>query len=228
MSTALYGNFTLSSNANDSFLSSVPDDVMIFPDSNSQRVHIGVNKGVAPAICVTSNGVGVGGQSNPQYPLDVLGQAHFSGGVSGFSCTQIFNYLPGSGGTNYSANAGAGVTYGSNSSNFALGTGTKYFQAVYDVASTGGTQSGTTWAYFSLFNASGGAFVMSLSNSLNWGVVPNGSGDIKQAFNQVVPNSTLPSGTYYVRCSYCNTNTSYTPYNDLNSQMNLCVVNFPF
>ncbi len=71
--TTLYGNFTLSSNANDSFLSSVPDDVLIFPDKNSQRVHIGVNKGVAPAICVTSNGVGVGGQSNPQYALDVLG-----------------------------------------------------------------------------------------------------------------------------------------------------------
>jgi hypothetical protein len=77
--TTLYGNFTLSSNANDSFLSSVPDDVMMFPDSNSQRIHIGVNKGVGPAVCVTSNGIGVAGQSNPQAPLDVLGNLTLNG-----------------------------------------------------------------------------------------------------------------------------------------------------
>jgi hypothetical protein len=36
-----------------------------------------VNKGVAPAICVTSNGVGVA-NSNPQYPLDVAGMTRLA------------------------------------------------------------------------------------------------------------------------------------------------------
>jgi hypothetical protein len=75
---ALSGNFTLSSNANDTFLSSVADDVMVFPDSNSQRVHIGVNKGMAPAMCVTSNGVGINNTS-PAYPLDVAGSCRMTG-----------------------------------------------------------------------------------------------------------------------------------------------------
>jgi hypothetical protein len=78
MATTLYGNFALSSNASDSFLSSVPDDLMVFPDSNSQRMMLGVNKGVAPAVCVTSNGVGVA-NSNPQYPLDVVGNVNLNG-----------------------------------------------------------------------------------------------------------------------------------------------------
>ncbi len=81
MSTALYGNFSLSSNTNDTFLSVTVDDMLVYPDSNSQRVHIGVNKGVGPAICVSSNGVGFGSQSNPQYPLDVAGGAHITGAL---------------------------------------------------------------------------------------------------------------------------------------------------
>jgi hypothetical protein len=118
MSTPVYGNFTLSSNTNDTFLSTTVDDLLVYPDSNSQRMHIGVNKGVGAAMCVTSNGVGVGGQSNPHYPLDILGTAHVSGAtytangsftLAGVSCNNFIYALP-----NVIQGGVVTLTYGSN------------------------------------------------------------------------------------------------------------------
>ncbi len=76
----LGGYIRISSNTGDTFTNAIDNDLLIYTESNSQRIFISPST-TSPAITITSNNIGIF-KSNPSYNLDIIGDLNLTGNIT--------------------------------------------------------------------------------------------------------------------------------------------------